>query len=82
MVAVVFVSVEGVGKDLFFEWFGNNILGIDHYFNKYIIQQLKFRVYHAIQPLFYERSKIVYRIPHCHDKTTTIMKGSHYHTPP
>jgi hypothetical protein len=33
MVAVVFVSVEGVGKDLFFEWFGNNILGIDYYFN-------------------------------------------------
>lgn len=32
-VALIFRSVEGVGKDLFFNWFGNKILGSRFYIN-------------------------------------------------
>jgi len=31
--ALIFKSVEGVGKDLFFNWFGNHIMNTDYYFN-------------------------------------------------
>ena len=31
--ALIFKSVQGVGKDLFFNWFGNKIIGNKYYFN-------------------------------------------------
>ena len=31
--ALIFKSSEGVGKDMFFNWFGNKIIGSDFYFN-------------------------------------------------
>jgi hypothetical protein len=31
--ALIFKSIEGVGKDLFFNWFGNSIMNEDYYFN-------------------------------------------------
>jgi hypothetical protein len=31
--AIILKSVQGCGKDTFFDWFGNNILGSDYYIN-------------------------------------------------
>ena len=31
--SMIFKSKEGAGKDLFFNWFGNNIIGSEYYFN-------------------------------------------------
>jgi len=31
--ALIFKSIQGTGKDTFFDWFGNNILGSTYYFN-------------------------------------------------
>lgn len=31
--AIIFKSVEGCGKDVFFNWFGNKILGSSYYYN-------------------------------------------------
>ena len=32
-VALIFKSIQGVGKDMFFEWFGNDIIGSEYYTN-------------------------------------------------
>lgn len=31
--ALIFKSVQGVGKNIFFDWFGNSVIGSDYYFS-------------------------------------------------
>ena len=30
--ALIFKSIQGVGKNMFFDWFGNSVIGSDYYF--------------------------------------------------
>lgn len=65
--ALIFKSEEGTGKDIFFNWFGNSILGNDYYYNddniKNIIGDFNFGIVNKILIIINEtNSKATFEI--------------------
>jgi hypothetical protein len=65
--ALLFKSVPGVGKDTFFNWFGNKILGKQYYFNEDCLDQ----IFGTFNPLL--ANKIMVIINETSGKDTKIV---------
>lgn len=68
--ALIFKSVEGCGKDTFFNWFGQNVLGKQYYFNEEKIDDM-FGKFNSVL-----KNKILVIINETSGKDTKLIESS------